>query len=302
MKDPLNVLCFGEVLWDVLPAGRHAGGAPMNVAYHLNRLGIKGWPVSSVGDDDLGRELLTQLQEWGLPGDLISVTASRPTGTVEVTLEAGSPSYEIVENVAWDRIGIPGSMPAGSVPAAAIVFGSLALREAHNSRSLGALFQSSPSALRIFDVNLRPPFDDPGRVWRLAGGADVVKLNDEELATLLELPDVVDTESAVRRFASRADSERVCVTCGANGAGLLDRGTWHWVESRPVTVNDTIGAGDAFLAALLYGILTSPERPGDNLTFASHLAGYVAASEGATPDYRIGDDRSISPASGSMPA
>ncbi len=296
MSTRANVLCFGEVLWDVLPEGRHAGGAPMNVAYHLSRLGLLGWPVSSVGNDDLGRELLRQLRHWGVACDLIGVVPGRATGTVQVTLDRGSPSYEIVRDVAWDYIDVPIELPDDCQPVAAIVYGSLAQRNDHNRRSLATLLERSASALRVLDVNLRPPFDHPDHVWKLAGGADLVKLNDEELVFLLGTADAgEDLEGSAREFAARADLERLCVTCGAAGAGLLDRGDWYWVDSRPVEVRDTIGAGDSFLAALVCGILTSPDRPRDNLLFASHLAGFVASSDGATPAYEISENRVIRP-------
>ncbi len=291
----LNVLCFGEVLWDVLPDGRHAGGAPMNVAYHLCRLGVDGWPVSSVGDDQLGRELKAKLASWHVPRDLVGTVRDMPTGTVQVMLENGLPTYDIVRDVAWDQIDVPESLPAGCEPVAALVYGSLALREEYNRKSLLRLLDHASDTIKVFDVNLRAPFDDRDLAWRLARASDFVKLNDEELVFLLERDDaLVDLETSARELAERANVDRVSVTCGADGAGFLDRGSWFRAASRPVTVRDTIGAGDSFLAALVTGTLTSPDQPEKNLRFASELAGFVASSDGATPSYEIREGRIVS--------
>ena len=146
-----NVLCFGEVLWDRLPDGDYPGGAPMNVAYHLTKLGCTAWLVSSVGDDAPGTELLRRLRDWGLQCDFVNVDKAKPTGVVQVTLESGSPSYEIVENVAWDRIVVPYELAAICPIADAIVYGSLAMRGEHNRSSLAQLLEQAtlfPQGLR----------------------------------------------------------------------------------------------------------------------------------------------------------
>ncbi|MEO1035918.1 MAG: carbohydrate kinase [Pseudomonadota bacterium] len=290
MSNSNNVLCFGEILWDALPDGRHAGGAPLNVAYHLSRLGATGWPVSAVGDDELGTELLQLVSEWGMPSDFIGTSATLPTGTVQVSLDRGSPTYDILCDVAWDRIRVPDPLPERARPVDAVLYGTLALRDLHNRHALRSLLEQAREALHVFDVNLRPPHDDRDFAWQLARRANLIKLNDVELAFLLERPAIAENvEASTRQFAERCDAERVCVTCGASGAGLLDSGRWYWVKSRPVAVRDTIGAGDAFLAALVHGTLTRPERPADTLAFASELAGFVAASDGAMPAYTDDD-------------
>ncbi|MEL7448342.1 MAG: carbohydrate kinase [Pseudomonadota bacterium] len=283
-----NVLCFGEVLWDCLPDGEYPGGAPMNVAYHLTKLGCTAWLFSSVGDDPRGAALLRVLQDWRVRCDHVTVDSEKPTGTVDVTLVNGSPSYEIVEDVAWDRIAVPDQLAAARVDADAVVYGSLAMRGEQNRESLARLLAEVPSALKVFDVNLRPPFDDHEVIWQLARKANLIKLNDEEVEVLLgggfASGDLVE---GAREVARRARCDRVCVTAGADGAGLLDHGRWHWVAGEEVAVGDTVGAGDAFLAALVAGLLQMPEIPEKILERASRLAGFVASKKGATPDYNV---------------
>ena len=194
------VICFGEVLWDCLPDGRFVGGAPLNVAYHMTKLGSAAWPASSVGDDELGHELLDQIRARSLPTDLVGVVKDRPTGVVNVTFDNGSPTYDIVTNVAWDRIEVPAEMP----PVSAVVFGSLALRSEHNHRQLLCLLALSPGALGVFDVNIRPPYGTHELVWMLASHADLVKLNDDEAASLLGVsPQTDDLEQSARSIAER---------------------------------------------------------------------------------------------------
>lgn len=260
----------------------------MNVAYHLAKLGCTAWPISSIGNDLLGRDLLGHLHDWGVRCDLISVDQTRPTGVVNVTLENGSPSYEIVEGVAWDHIPLPEAQTRLFEKADALVFGSLAMRTQHNRLLLDWLLQRATKALTVFDVNLRPPFYQHGLVWELAAKAQLVKLNDEELHELIdEKSQTRDLERSARQFADRIGCDQVCVTAGADGAGLLRGGEWFWVNSNPIVVSDTIGAGDSFLAALIAGLLQRPVRPEHVLERACRLAGFVASKSGATPEYEF---------------
>jgi len=287
---PLNVLCFGEALWDCLPEGRHLGGAPLNVAYHLSRLGCSAWPVSRVGDDSAGRELLDQLQDWELPIELVGTTPKWQTGLVNVSLDEGCPTFHIVEDVAWDYIALPKSLPGSCKPVDVIVYGSLAQRTANNREALQHLFDAAPDALKVFDVNLRPPFDELARVWTLARETSLIKLNDEEAAILLgQSSPSKNIEASARALRKQTGCDRICITVGSAGAGLLYQDLWYWVDAVPVQVRDTVGAGDSFLAALVQGLLVLAERPEATLNRAAILASFVAGSDGATPDYAFDD-------------
>jgi fructokinase len=290
MNEPSSVpavLCFGEMLWDSLPQGLFPGGAPMNVAYHLRQLGLRAAPVSAVGKDALGDELLRRVTAWGLETSFIRVRDDKPTGLVRVTLKNGSPTYEIVKNVAWDWIELPGHTPRLVRQASALIFGSLAQRSAHNRQQLTRLRELCGRALKVFDVNLRPPHDPPALVWSLAEAADVIKLNDDEARRLLQQDFREDQlEPAARALSDRTGCPRICITAGATGAGLLMDAKWNWSPSQPIKVKDTIGAGDSFLAALVHGLLNHLPAE-ETLSRACRLAEFVAASDGATPAYQI---------------
>ena len=285
-----NVICFGEALWDVLPSMRSVGGAPLNVAYHLKKLGVRAWPMSGVGNDPLGEELKSQIEEWGLPSDLICSVADRETGRSLVTVLEGEPNFEVLKDVAWDYIDVPEDWPVECQPADALVFGSLAQRSARNRAVLDAMFVAMPNALKVLDVNLRDAFEDYEQIWALARSADLVKLNDEEMQALMQTTATrANAEDCARSFQREAGCETVCVTMGAQGAGLLRCDEWHWVDAVPVKVRDTVGAGDSFLAGLIYGLLITQEDATATLRRSAALASFVASSDGATPDYDIGE-------------
>lgn len=286
---PPLVACFGEVLWDILPRGIFLGGAPLNVAYHLTRLGVHALPISAVGRDFLGDEALRRIAAWPADTTFISRHRRRPTGTVRASLDPrGVASYEIAERVAWDRIEIPRSLRRLTAPAA-LVYGSLALRGASNRVALMELAQAWPDTLRVLDLNLRPPFDRGDGVGFALSYAQLIKLNDDELQRRTGLPvrNERELEKATRQFAAKQRTSRVCVTAGARGAGLLWAGDWAWANGRPVAVRDTVGAGDAFLAGFLAAHLRRRETPKQALASACRLGEFVAAHDGATPPYTI---------------
>lgn len=285
-----NVICFGEALWDVLSSMRSVGGAPLNVAYHLKKLGVRAWPMSGVGNDLLGEELKSQIEEWGLPSDLICSVADRETGRSLVTVVEGEPNFEVLKDVAWDYIDAPENWPVECQPAEALVFGSLAQRSARNRVVLDAMFVAMPNALKVLDVNLRDAFEDCEQIWALARSADLVKLNDEEMQALMQTTATrANAEDCARSFQREAGCDTVCMTMGAQGAGLLRCDEWHWVDAVPVKVRDTVGAGDSFLAGLIYGLLITQEDATATLRRSATLASFVASSDGATPDYDIGE-------------
>lgn len=280
---PLHIVCFGEILWDSLPEGLFPGGAPFNVAFHLRQLGANPVLVSAVGRDWPGDELIRRLKTTGIPTSAIARN-ERPTGHVQARQHSnGDITYTITRNVAWDSIPVPlhASLAA---PARAIVFGSLAQRTPANRASLATLLAAHPDAWRVFDVNLRPPHTPARRVLALAQGTDLLKVNESELR-LLAGPAAGTVEQRARRLVATTGAKRVCVTLGAKGAALLVNGSWLEESARPVRVASPIGAGDAFLAALLHGLL-QPNLPAlTALARACRLAEHVAAHNSATPPH-----------------
>ena len=290
MKQPPVVICFGEVLWDSLPQGLFIGGAPLNVAYHLQHQGAAPHLVSAVGRDWLGDELLRRLRRWGLKTDGIAQLTTSPTGTVRAS---GGPTddirYTVARDAAWDRIPADSAMLAAAGAARALVFGSLAQRSEHNHAALAQLLTALPAdAERVFDVNLREPHDDIELVKALCRQASVIKLNAEEAGRLLggEAPLPGREEAAARKIAAQTEAGTICITAGPRGAGLLQRGRWTWERGRPVAVADAVGAGDAFLASLLADLLQGGVSQSSLLARACRLGEWVASQHGATPEYK----------------
>jgi fructokinase len=284
MKHPVH--CFGEVLWDCLPRGLFAGGAPFNVAAHLARLGHDARMISAVGGDFLGEEILRRMERHGLDTTHVARAPDRPTGVVRVTLTEGQPAYNIVEGVAWDAISVPETLPAELAASAALVFGSLAARTAENRAALGRLLDVD-GPLMVFDVNMRPPYDPKERIHALARRADWIKLNAGELARLTCAPVTPEAfEAPARRFLRQAGATALILTFGADGAAWVEeQGCWQ-VPGQRIDVVDTVGAGDAFLAACLHGALGAGPHVDRAavLEAANARAARVASRDGAVPD------------------
>ncbi len=205
-----EVLCVGELLWDALPAGLFLGGAPFNVACHLSATGVPATMVSRVGADRLGEEAVRRAQRYGVATDLVQVDPTLPTGFVSATIDdSGQANFVIVDGVAWDTIEPNEALLARAEKSRAIVFGSLAQRHATTRRTIERLWESK--ALMVFDLNLRPPFEDREVIRRSLQRADVVKVTREELqrlASWFELPHG-DRESASARLRhSRSGGSR----------------------------------------------------------------------------------------------
>jgi len=295
-----TLLCFGELLWDFLPDGLFPGGAPFNVAYHLHQHGLDARIVTAVGRDILGEEFLRRIRAWRLPTDTITEHAEFPTGYGRVELSAtGEASYRFASNTAWDHILINEAAHRAAAKARGIVFGSLALRSTANRDTLDQVLAALPAdAWRVFDVNLRPPHDDLPLVNSLAPRATLIKLNAAEAARLArggpETPghEEADARALATRWRANAEvggnsgtEKTICITCAERGAGLLHNGQWFFEAGRPVTVADTVGAGDSFLAALLTSLLVEGKSPADALADAARIGEWVATQRGATPHY-----------------
>lgn len=286
---PAVIACFGEALWDVLPRGIFLGGAPLNVAYHLSRQGIDARLVTGVGRDFLGDEVLRRLKAWRLDSHGVSRRPGRPTGVVRATLDArGIARYEIAPRSAWDTIAAPTAWLRRLEPTA-LVFGTLALRRRANREALSRITAAWPGTIRVLDLNLRPPFDRPSVIAWALRQAQMLKLNDAELAHLSGRKTLrpASLERATRQLAHREGLDRICVTAGAHGAGLWWNGEWHWEAGRSIAVRDTVGAGDAFLATLLSSVLVRGQPPATALATACRMGEFVAGCDGATPDYTV---------------
>ena len=284
------VVGLGELLWDLLPAGKQLGGAPANFAYISSLFGEQGIPLSRVGNDDLGAEALRRLTELGLPTAFVQIDSHRPTGTVRVELNAGQPRYEVSQSVAWDFLEWTPAWENLAQQADAVCFGSLAQRSPRSRAAIRSfLGATSPSAVRIFDVNLRGDFYSSDLLAESMTLADVVKLNDEELPQIMQLGGLVhaDEKSSAEKLLRLYDLDLVCVTRGRRGSLLLSKSGSSEHAGFHVKVADTIGAGDAFTAGLTHEYLHGPSLDGMN-EVANRLGAWVASQAGATPTPKNG--------------
>ncbi|NNJ25832.1 carbohydrate kinase family protein [Alienimonas chondri] len=292
-KAPPAVIGLGELLWDEFadPDGgtnRRPGGAPANVAFQCHQLGLTGRVATRVGRDKDGRDLVEFLTTKGLPTDLIQTDPALPTGTVGVTEGEKGPEYVIHQPVAWDALEASESIREAISEAAALCFGSLAQRDIRGRTAIQALVSGRPqSVLAAFDVNLRQDFYTADLLRESLKRANVLKLNDAEvpvLAALLGLPEEPSEflEAAIDRW--RLDA--ACVTRGAEGCLVQKEGERVvQVPADPVTVADTVGAGDAFTAGLIFGLLQKADAETCG-RFANAVGGLVASRDGAMPDLR----------------
>jgi fructokinase len=280
-----RVVGIGEVLWDLLPVGRQLGGAPANFAYHAQALGARASVVTRVGRDALGEEIVTRLRELGLADELVQRDAAFPTGCVSVTLNGdGIPHYEIHKNAAWDHIEVLPAAVAAIREADAVCFGTLAQRGEIARRTIRQLLAATAEhCWRVFDINLRQDFYSLELIEESLRRANVLKLNDGELPQLAKFFNLGNSpREQIEEIAEAFDLRLVALTCGSRGSLLFQAGEWSEQPPQPVQVVDTIGAGDAFTAALVVGLLA--KRPLDEIhAAAAEVARHVCTRVGATP-------------------
>jgi len=278
-----NTLCFGEILWDTFGDEKVPGGAPMNAARHLAQQGESVSFATRVGADEPGVGLADFLRKNGLYSDLVQQDEELPTCEVTVTLDKdGQATYTIPKPVSWDNIQTTGELTEAAVQASAIVFGSLACRERATRETLQTLLDET-TALKIFDVNLRPPHYELPTIQTLAAMTDVIKMNEDEAVLLMGDGDL---KEKILEYQSKYHFKTFCVTRGANGAIV-----WHDYEffEHPgfkVDVVDTVGAGDAFLATLIAGLLVD-QKMDELLKKACAVGAFVAGKRGANPVYNL---------------
>ncbi len=278
-----KIVCFGEVLFDVFPTHRKIGGAPLNVALRMASLGINTQIISRIGQDEIGKELLDFVSQNGVSTDSIQVDNTFATGEVLVKLdEKGSASYTINYPVAWDKIEATPEAQNVVANADALVFGRLVCRDNTSYQSLLSLLNCAK--YKIFDVNLRAPFYTKELLSDLMKKADFIKFNDDELYEISEYlgSPFHSLEQNIQFIAEKTNTKHICVTKGSHGAVLLYNNQLFYNSGYKITVADTVGAGDSFLAGLLTKLLTGV-APQNAIDFACALGALVAQNEGANP-------------------
>ncbi len=247
MTDRLHPVIFGEVLFDCFPDGQQVlGGAPFNVAWHLQGFGLTPLMISAIGDDAAGRQVLTSMQDWGMRTEGVQIDPRHPTGRVSISLSQGEPHYDIVDSCAYDVIQ---SEKLPDLPEYALLYhGTLAVRNLVSAQSLKQMMEKHKCS-RFVDVNLRAPWWKRQSVLDLCAGATWAKLNHDELTALsLNASVLLDTIQA-HGF--------LLVTKGEQGAVLHQSGnpTKQILPEQQLNVVDTVGAGDAFSSVMILGII-----------------------------------------------
>lgn len=282
------VVGLGELLWDCFGDERHPGGAPANVAFHADQLGLRGVVCSRVGGDALGTELVDYLRDRRLTTEFVQRDAGRPTGTVTVeTSPAGEPSYVIHEGAAWDAIALTPELDALLPRAAAICFGTLAQRSEQSRETIHAAIAQARDATIVYDVNLRQTWYERAWIERSMRAADVVKLNSDEVTVLGRLLDIDahDNVAFANALRERFGVKTTCVTRAADGCLVASDGEAVDVGGVKVKVADAVGAGDAFTAAFIAALLK--RWPLENAArLANAVGATVASRSGAMPPLR----------------
>jgi fructokinase len=287
MDKNLKAVCYGEILWDVFGTTKKIGGAPLNVALRIKSLGLNAAMISCVGNDEDGKNIISYIKQQGLDTESILVNDSYPTGLVQVYLnEHGSASYDISYPSAWDKIETNAYANTLVANADVLIYGSLVCRDEISRNALLGLLENN--VYKVFDVNLRKPHYTIATLELLMQKADFIKFNDEELPEIAAAmgSEFNDLKENIRFIADKTNTKGICVTCGKDGAMLYIDGNYYTNAGYPVTVADTVGAGDSFLAALTTKLLTGND-PQKAIDFACAVGAIVASRSGANPTIEI---------------
>ncbi len=283
------VVGLGEVLWDVFPDGPRFGGAPANYACSVAALSsqVEVFIASRVGDDDLGRQVTQEFKRRNVNTSVLQ-TDSKRTGVVNVLVDQdGVASYEFAADTAWDNLQWTLPMQSLAGRTTAVCFGSLGQRSAESRAAILQFVGATPDdCLRIFDINLRPPFHSDDVIVESLKLANVLKLNDDELSVVARLSGESSaeesTDATLQRITQCWNLDTVALTCGADGAMLLHGGVVYDGSVVSTKVVDTVGAGDAFTAAMTLGLLDG-RPPAEICARACRVAAFVCSQPGATP-------------------
>lgn len=279
------IVGLGEALWDVLPEGKKLGGAPANFAYHAGQHGVPSVAVSALGEDKLAEETVRQLEEKKLNYAMPRVPY--PTGTVQVTLdEAGVPTYDIKENVAWDNIPFTADLKEIATNAAAVCWGSLAQRNVVSRETIYQFLDHTPAdCLKIFDINLRQNFYNKEIICESMKRCNVLKINDEELVLIGRMFGYpgLDIENKCWLILGKYNLDMLVLTCGVNGSYVFTPGSMSFQETPQVEVADTVGAGDSFTGTFCASILKG-KSVAEAHRHAVEVSAYVCTQKGAMPE------------------
>lgn len=280
------IVGLGEALWDCLPDGKKLGGAPANFAYHTGQFGLNTLAVSALGEDSLGTETLEELKSKGI--NYLMPLVDYPTGSVQVELDnAGIPTYDIKEGVAWDNIPFTPELEEVAKNCSCVCFGSLAQRSSVSRQTIQKFIEATPeSCLKIFDINLRQNFYTKDIICNSLKQANILKINDEELITIGRLFGYpgLDIENKCWLLLGKYNLDMLVLTCGVNGSYVFAPNLLSFRETPKVEVADTVGAGDSFTGTFAAAILNGIAIP-EAHQLAVEASAFVCTQHGAMPKF-----------------
>ena len=278
------IVGLGEALWDCLPEGKKIGGAPANFAFHAGQFGHDSIAISAIGNDKLGEETLAEFDKKHV--NYLMPMVDYPTGTVQVTLdEAGIPTYEIKEGVAWDNIPFTSEIEEVAKNCRAVCFGSLAQRSSVSRNTIQQFLDATPDdCLKIFDINLRQNFYNENIIRNSLKKCNILKINDEELVAIGRIFGYpgLDMENKCWLLIGKYNLDMLVLTCGVNGSYVFAPNLVSFQETPKVDVADTVGAGDSFTGTFAAAILTGKCIP-EAHKLAVEASAYVCTQNGAMP-------------------
>ncbi len=284
MNEKRNIICYGEMLWDCYPDTKKPGGAPLNVAAHLAMHGNQTSIITKVGKDKLGTELLAFAKAINVDCNYVQETKDLETGQVLVTLtDKGIPHYEILAPVAWDNIENEEQLNSAVANSAAFVYGSLAARNPISKKTLLNLLKLSN--LNICDLNIRQSYFSRDLLHELLSRTHILKINEEEAVLLSKLFNL-KYEKLMEKIADKFGLDMVILTLGSKGAEVLEQGIVYKTGTYKIVPVDTVGSGDAFLAAFIHSLLAG-EKIESALDHAMLMGAYVATQQGAIPHHNL---------------
>ena len=272
----MKILAFGEVLWDVYPDKKYIGGAVMNFSAHTARLGAEVYFATCIGNDEDGAEALALMRTFGINTAFVAMSKEYETGKCIVTLnENGIPSYNLLDNVAYDHIPHPDS--DGDI----LCFGTLALRNRENTEVLKKLLTKTYREI-FADINIRPPFYSAETISLCLENATILKISDEELCYV---SDKADLHAAAKDITEKHKNIKLLIiTLGEKGAFVYDGANFIHRDGIKTEVSSTVGAGDSFSAAFLVNFLNGKSTE-ESLDAAVRLSALVVSHHDAVPDY-----------------
>jgi len=283
-----KVLCIGELLWDMIPTGKVVGGAPFNVTYHLNKLGIQSIICSKVGQDKDGDELIQFVNDNGIDSSLIQKDNTHTTSLVKVMYDdLEGVKYDIVKPVAWDFIE---EINYDLSPEDYVVYGSLIFRNDFSRKSMLS-FLNKTTAIKVLDLNLRSPHYEKDTIFEILPLTDILKINEEELKTLLGwIGENDNVAKGVNILLKKYNIKEVICTLGSKGAFYSSSATnnIYRIKALEVDLVDTIGSGDSFLAGYLCGKIEN-RTVKESLQLAISIAGFVSSQKGGCPSYLLSE-------------